>query len=503
MKSHRVSIGWKIILIVAVSVAVFLAALVGLSYLCLFESLRNDTMNIRKDMAGLMAISIADTIDSQAVLTKLSVPEDAMQTAQKSIAVFSKLLEGHEIGKTSKVGLIDDRGYLIFYPGVKPFSNKFCEYSELKKLLSDARGYSFIDTAYMGKGKTAVAFSPVTSPALLENNTKLYVIVSEDSGELFSPLNRLATKMGIASFILALIVLIATWAIFKGLFVDPVRKLIDGMQRLGDGKFDYRIDVKTGDEFEELAAGLNNASESLSHITTSIKMLDKEKSERKITQQRFEEEHKGFLALMVQVHKVLFDITKGTDSVRQEAVGRAGNIIKNLEKDIYAAKLETGGIEFKLEPKDLRDIIKESVFSFEPKVREKGLDLRLDIPKASLSIRADKDKLRQALDILLQNSLIATEKGYVAISVKQSKNEVECSISDTGMSIPKGSIHNVFERFNGFSRTPSPGGAWADPDLYIAKSIIEKHDGKIRVESEPGNRTIFTFSLPSSSAILK
>ena len=654
MEKHRRDIGLKITVIVAASALVFLVVSVALSYFCLFDSSRNDTLDSRKNMADLMARSISDTIDSQAGLIKINASTDLLKeaieasnvkykgmdtpeaarryildidskwlksaadhpfiqeylgnkaslflkstTKQESgffnmlvadqygalvgasykgrsfycgdeewfkeivsgsrsgilfteavfdepsgkwgfpialamanerdevigayralvdISVFSKSLEGFGAGKSGKAALIDGRGYLIFYPGVKPFSNKFCEYSELKKLLSDTKGYSVIDTAYTGGGKTAVAFSPVTSSTLLSKGVRLYIVVSESSGELFSPLNKLALEMVIFSAILAFVVLIAAWAAFKGLFTGPIRKLIDGMKRLGEGKLDSRVDVKTGDEMEDLGTALNNAAQSLSHITTSIKMLDKEKLECKITQQRFEKENLGFISLMSQVHGLLLDIDKGVETARQEASRsqndkqkmefellqfRAAGLIKNLEKEIYVAKLETGSLEFKLELIDLRDIIKESVFAFEPEVRGRGLDLRLDIHKSALPVRADRDKIKRVIDILLENSLMATEKGYVGISVTQAINEVGCSISDTGTAIPKEFTNEIFERFNSFSRAISQKGSWTSHGLYVAKRIIEKHEGKIRIESEPGKQTSFIFTLPSSSAILK
>jgi len=653
MEEHRRDIGLKATIIVAVATLIFLVVSVGLSYFCLFDSSRNDTMSSRVNMADLMARSVSDIIDGQAELVKMSASAGILKSSvedsnakykgmdaeaarryildidskwlklaadhpfiqeyleskaslflksnakQKSgffnilaadkygalvgasykarnfyygdedwfknmfsgskagvsfgaaifdepsgewafpvactiendsgevigaykalvdISVFSNPLEGFGVGKSGKAALIDGRGYLIFYPGVKPFSNKFCEYNELKKLLNNTRGYSVIDTVYMGRGKTAVAFSSITNPALLDKSVGLYIVVSESSKELFSPLNKLALKMVIFSVILALIVLIAAWAVFKGLFTGPIRKLIDDMKRLGEGKLDSRVDIKTGDEMEDLGAALNDAAESLSHITTSIKVLDKEKSEYKITQQKFEKENIGFLSLMLQIRGLLLDIDKGVETARHEALkssndkqriefellhSRCAGLIKNLERDIYASKLETGSLEFKMEPKDLRDIIKESVLAFEPKVREKGLDLRFDIPKSVLIIRADKDKIKQVFDILIENSLTATEKGYIAVSLTQAKDEVRCSVSDTGAAIPRESINDIFDRCSGFSRTPLQKGSLADPSLYIAKRIIEKHDGKLRVESEPGRQTSFTFTIPSSSAILK
>jgi len=438
--------------------------------------------------------------------------------ASVDISALFKPLEEFTAGRGARAALIDSRGYLIYYPGVKPFSNKFCEYNELKRLLSDNNGYSVVDTAYMGKGKTVVVVSPVTSPALSDRAIKLYVILAGSSSELFSPLNNLAVKMVIFSIILGFTVLVLTGVVFKGIFASPIRELIDGMRRLGEGRLDYRVDIKTGDEMEDLAEALNSTAENLSHITTSIKTLDKERSERRVSQERFEKENLGFLSLMSQVHSLLFDISRGIEAARQEAIksnsdkpkkdleileSRAGSLIKNLEKDIYASKLETGSLEFNMEPKDMKDIIKELIFTFEPRIREKGLDLRIDIPKTALPVRADIDKIRQVFSILIENSLASTEKGYIMISAVPVKDGIECAISDTGAIIPKEALNDVFERFSDFSRIGRREGPWTDPDFYIIKRIIERHGGRAIVESIPGERTVFKFTIPNASTVLK
>jgi signal transduction histidine kinase len=646
MKKHRRSISLKITLIVATAALVFLVVCIGLSYFCLFGSLRNSFVDGHRKMAQLMASSIANLIDRQAELITINASADSLKEALKQsnakyqgmdtqavrrylldmdnkwlkssadhpfieeylgnkaslvlkshtkqeagffnillvdkygglvgssyqphgfyyagedwwketlaepagrpsignaifdepsgiwsfplattikddkgevigaykalvdISVFSKPLAGFKVGKGGKAALIDGGGYLIFYPEAKPYSHKFCEYNELQKLLKDERGWSVVDTVYMEKGKTTVAFSPVSYPLLLNKGVSLYVVVTENSGELFSPLNNLAAKMVIFSAILALAVLILAGMVFKGVFAGPIRELVNGMRYLGEGRLEYRVDIKTGDEMEELAAAFNEMAESLNHITTSIKVLEQEKAQHKIVQQRLEKASLGFLSLLSQVHGFLFDINKGIETVKQEAIkaqsekekrelellqSQTETLIKNLEKDIYASNLETDKLEFKMELKDLRDIIKESVFVFEPKVREKGLDLRLDIPKSALIVYANRDKIREVFDTLIENSLKATEKGFITISVTEAKDEIECSITDTGTTIPEESLSDVFERFGGFGRVKLPEGAWPDPGFYIAKRIIEKHNGKIRAESIPGDITRFIFTLP-------
>lgn len=428
------------------------------------------------------------------------------------ISLLSNPLAEFGLGKNVTPALIDSRGYLIFYPGAKPFSNKFCEYNELQKLLKADRRWSVIDTVYMESALTAVAFSPVVHPLLSGKGTVLYTVVAENSAGIFSPLNGLAAKMIVFSALIALAILILAGRVFKGVFAVPIGKLSDAMRYIGSGRLDYRVELKTGDEIEELAAVFNEMAESLNHITTSVKMLEQEKACRNITELRLQREDSGFLSLLSQVHGSLSDMNKDIERALQEALGernerqikelgllqsRADALIKKLEKDIYACELEAEKAEFKTELKDLRDIIKESVFVFEPRVREKGLDFRIDISQSALRICADKDKIKQVFDILMENSLKATEKGYIAISVTQVKDGIECSVSDTGAAIPKESLGEIFERFSSFDRIRKPQETvWLDPSLYIARRIIEKHNGKIWTENMPGDITRFVFSLP-------
>jgi|GEM_PF-3206161 len=431
--------------------------------------------------------------------------------ALMDISALSKPLEGFGVGKGGKAVLVDGRGYLIFYPGIKPFSNKFCEYNELKKLLSVTSGYSVIETAYMGKGKTAVAFSPITSPILSNKGIRLYVIVSESSRELFYPLNRLAFKIAVFSMILALLVLIAAWAVFKSSFTSPVRKLLDDVKRLGEGKLDSRVNIKTGDEMEDLGTALNNAAQNLGHIMSSIKMLDKERAECKITQERFEKESIGLLSLMTQIHRLLLDVDKGVETATQEAVkskndkqrmeleslrSRSSGLIKSLEKEIYAVKIETGNLVCDMQPKDFRDIIKESVFAFEPAIREKGLSLKLDIPAGKLNICADAQKIKLIFTILVDDAVRFTNKGVIEIAVKELHDSVECSVSDTGEGIPAELQKRIFDRHQMREVSTQGPEAGRSLGLFIAKGIIEMHKGKIWVTSDPQTGTKFTFILP-------
>jgi signal transduction histidine kinase len=97
---------------------------------------------------------------------------------------------------------------------------------------------------------------------------------------------------------------------------------------------------------------------------------------------------------------------------------------------------------------------------------------------------------------LIENAIKFTENGYIQISVRELKNDVECSIADTGTGIPAKDLPWVFELFPYAEDARNVGGYDPKFNLSIIKGIIEKHKGKIWVESEIGKGTKFTFILP-------
>jgi signal transduction histidine kinase len=113
-----------------------------------------------------------------------------------------------------------------------------------------------------------------------------------------------------------------------------------------------------------------------------------------------------------------------------------------------------------------------------------------------LEVYSDETLLAQILQNLLSNALKFTSKGIIEIGAR-SINEaqaVECWVKDSGQGIPAATIDKVFERFE---TSPEPGQSGMGLGLAIVKELVELHKGEIRVESEVGKGSTFTFVLPA------
>jgi len=192
-------------------------------------------------------------------------------------------------------------------------------------------------------------------------------------------------------------------------------------------------------------------------------------------------------------------------------IDRLARIINSL---LDISKIEAGKMELKRGQVDIIGLIRRVVSSFESKAKEKGLQLRTSFPKKRIDAYVDADRITQVFTNLVGNALKFTEKGYIEISAQEKENEVECAVADTGIGISKEDLPRVFSKFQQFGRSAGAGEKGTGLGLSIGKEIVERHNGKIWVESPPaarlsggqgragklGQGTKFTFTLPKYTA---
>jgi signal transduction histidine kinase len=148
---------------------------------------------------------------------------------------------------------------------------------------------------------------------------------------------------------------------------------------------------------------------------------------------------------------------------------------------------------------DLMPIIDEIVEELDFEAHAKGIYLKIEKPKTIPKIRADADKLKLALFNLFDNGIKYTTKGGVTVSLGVDDGKVIMLIKDTGVGIPKSAQKNLFNRvFERGQNAKKIHGTGRGIGLYIAGHIIDAHKGKVWVESNNGNGSIFHVELPIS-----
>jgi two-component system sensor histidine kinase ResE len=164
------------------------------------------------------------------------------------------------------------------------------------------------------------------------------------------------------------------------------------------------------------------------------------------------------------------------------------------------ARMESGQLELARQPVDLGQLLSEVKDSFEPRAREKGVDLILALQQAP-QVMGDRDRLTQIFANLLDNALSHTPAGgQVRLALYLlSDGQVETVVQDNGRGIPQEELSRIFERFYQVdkSRAASAERRGSGLGLAIVRELVEAHGGQITARSAPGQDTVFAVRLPT------
>ncbi|MDP7346506.1 MAG: ATP-binding protein, partial [Anaerolineales bacterium] len=175
-----------------------------------------------------------------------------------------------------------------------------------------------------------------------------------------------------------------------------------------------------------------------------------------------------------------------------EEADRLTHLIDNL---LDASRLQAGGLQLNLSTVRLDKLAAGLVRKFQNQTDKHELNVRF--PADFPAIEADEERLRQALSNLISNAIkYSPEGGPVTISGRVAQREAVVTVADLGAGLPTGELERVFDRFHRAATSATESAQGAGLGLYLARAVIEAHDGRIWVHSDPGQGAAFHFSLP-------
>jgi signal transduction histidine kinase/DNA-binding response OmpR family regulator/CHASE3 domain sensor protein len=201
--------------------------------------------------------------------------------------------------------------------------------------------------------------------------------------------------------------------------------------------------------------------------------------------------------------KLLADNSEGNLTPEQvqyaQTIRSAGNDLLSLINDILnLSKIEAGKMEIRPEPVALSRLIDDLVRIFRPVAEQKGLKFRTEIaPGTPSTIESDRQRLEQVLKNLLSNAMKFTEKGEVVLAIgRDADGKIELAVRDTGIGIPEHQRQAIFEAFRQADGTTNRRYGGTGLGLSISRELARLLGGEIRVESEPGQGSVFTVTIP-------
>ncbi|MGB9177768.1 MAG: ATP-binding protein [Pyrinomonadaceae bacterium] len=252
-------------------------------------------------------------------------------------------------------------------------------------------------------------------------------------------------------------------------------------------------------QLEEVNQQLNEANQELNEANTKLRELAEMKEE--------------FLALTT--HDLRSPLTVISGVISFFTSGRLGelspeqqNMVSMMERNaqvlielvndlLDASKLESGTMRLDLTSIDLCALTNELRETMEPLAREKSITLVETLSETLPPIEADRTKLRRILVNLLSNALKFTPKGgRVELRAEQANGQMFIAVADTGVGIAPEDVERLFDKYEQTRSRATRGEKGTGLGLYITKQLVELHGGEIKVTSEPGTGSTFSFTLP-------
>jgi heavy metal sensor kinase len=274
----------------------------------------------------------------------------------------------------------------------------------------------------------------------------------------------------------------------------PVAQLASEARRINDRNLDIRLPVpRAADEISDLSRTLNQMLERIDKAFASV---------RTFTGNASHELRTPIALLRTEIEVALY---RPRDSEEYRAIlgrlhaetVRMTTLVENL---LSLARADGGAEAIALAPIQVNAIFRQMSDAWNSAMKRAMLDFRVETPDQNLFVLGDKHGVSRLLSILLENSSKYTPPGgAVRLCVTMEDERITLSVADTGIGIAPEHTERIFDRFyRALSESESfPEGSGLG--LSLAKWIAERHGTRLRVQSEVGKGSRFSFALESAS----
>ncbi|HEX9235940.1 MAG TPA: ATP-binding protein, partial [Actinomycetota bacterium] len=346
-----------------------------------------------------------------------------------------------------------------------------------------------------------------------------YVFVEQPLGVALAPLYA-AILRTVLLLVVGLVAAVLASLVLARKMVTPIETLRAGAERIGGGDLDHHIEIRTGDELQQLAGDFNRMTDQLrsSYAELEQRVADRTRDlaaamnqlEEKGQELETVSRHKSeFLANMSHELRTPLNAIIGFSEVlheqmfgelNEQQLGYVGDVLDagrhllSLINDILdLSKVEAGRMELELADVSLPETLQSGLTMNSERATRGGIALGLRVDPDDIVVQADERKLRQVVFNLLSNALKFTPAGgRVDVSAQMTDGVVEVAVADTGSGISPEDQELIFEEFQqargGDAGTRQEGTGLGLP---LSRRFIELHGGRLWVESTPGQGSTF------------
>jgi len=327
------------------------------------------------------------------------------------------------------------------------------------------------------------------------------------------------------TFVASLAISLLSWVFVWRLVGQPLKRLTKGTKELADGNLGYQLQLSANDEVGELAASFNRMSLQLRSANEEVvawaKTLE-DRVEQKTRELKRAHEHVLHVEKMATIGKMAAVVAheinnplagiltyaklvrrwiergevatskkgeaeQSLDLIASES-HRCGDLVKNLLTFSRTAPMN-------VVTTDLNVVVDRSVRLLRHQMEMNSMELHLELGQGLPKIQCDPGQIEQVVLALVMNAIDAMPRGgnlWIGTRSSEAAMEVSIEVRDDGSGIAPEILPRLFEPF----LTTKESGKGVGLGLAVSENIVERHEGRIEVQSELGKGTTFTVTLP-------
>jgi len=278
----------------------------------------------------------------------------------------------------------------------------------------------------------------------------------------------------------------------------PIKQLHEATEEIEKGNYDVKVDIKTGDELEELGKAFNETTAKLEKVEEEHKQINKAKT--KFLTITSHELRSPMTPMKAQLQMLEGEYFGKLNEKQKESIRIVLNNSKRLDKIVVdfleVSRIETARLKFNFVKTNLTKTIQNLVQYMKGYMPEKNVHFVTKIDELP-KIKVDPDRTMQVLRNLINNAIkFSGGNPMVEVTAKTEGSSILFSVKDNGIGISDEDQKRIFDPFFQADKSFSRRFPGTGLGLAICKGIVEAQNGKIWIESKLDEGSTFYFTVP-------
>lgn len=378
--------------------------------------------------------------------------------------------------------IVTDQYTKVIYDSVNAMSleGRFAMFHEIYSALEGKN-------VFYSRYNKGVMYSVVAMPIYAYNTQIGCIYMMESDSVQGTLIKTLQNSIFIITLILELIVILFSIIYFSS-HTGRIREIMDSIRNVRQGDYTHRLEMQGNDELNDLGNEFNEL----------INRLQISENKRSQFVSDASHELKTPLASIKLLTDSILQNTMDAETTREFVtdIGNEAERLNRMSQKLLTLSRNDASIERDFEIVHIAPTITRAIRMLDQIAKSNGVSIDLQIQQ-DCPILIFEDDLYQVVFNLIENGIKYNKKyGTLTIRLYREDEDAVITVRDTGVGIPKESLDNIFERFYRVDKDRSRKTGGSGLGLSIVRSIVERNNGTIHVESVVGEGTVFRLSFP-------